>query len=157
MELPQRELGWREWVGLPSLGLPYVKAKVDTGARSSALHAAAIERIGERVRILMHPLQKAKDIEVVCEAPIVDERIVRDSGGHEEPRLVIRTDLLLGGESRSIELTLTNRESMGFRMLLGRTAMSGCAVLPAASYLTAPAPTPEALKMAYPAYRLETT
>ena len=150
-----RRVGWREWVGLPALGLPLIKAKVDTGARTSALHAANVERSGDRVVLQMHPLQRNTDLLVTCEAEIIDERVVRDSGGHEEPRLVIATDLVIAGKARRIEVTLTNRENMGFRMLLGRTAMRGLVVDPRASYLTQPPPEPAALKAAYPAYRLD--
>ena len=150
-----RLIGWREWVALPDLGLGYIKAKVDTGARTSALHAAGVERSGDRVAIRMRPLQRGSDIVIATEAEVIDERIVRDSGGHEEPRLVIRTTLLIGGDTREIEVTLTNRENMGFRMLLGRTAMRGLAVDPRASYLSQPPPAPLALKAAYPTYRLD--
>lgn len=150
-------LGWREWVSLPELGVPLVKAKVDTGARTSALHAARIERIGARVVIELHPLQRALDVTVTCEAKVIDERVVRDSGGHEEPRLVIRTPLVVGAgadaRAREIEITLTNRENMGFRMLIGRTAMGDALVAPGASYLTRAAPDEAALHAAYPDYR----
>ncbi len=121
------ELGWREWVRLPELGIELLKAKIDTGARTSALHAfeVHIEAVGgaDEVFFQMHPDQKSLDRVVQCRAPLVDTREVRDSGGHVESRHVIETTLLLGGEEKRIEVTLTDRDSMGFRMLVGRTAL----------------------------------
>ena len=133
-------LGWREWVSLPDLGLHWIKAKVDTGARTSAIHAFALrtyERDGqERVEFRMHPNQKDNDTVVVCDAAVVDKRIVSDSGGHKEERLVIETTLVIGGHSWPIEATLTARDDMLFRMLLGRTAIKRRAVVnPARSYV----------------------
>jgi hypothetical protein len=125
----QTILGWREWVGLPALRLPLIKAKVDTGARTSTLHAFYVETFRFRgegyVRFGVHPLQGRSDVEVHCEAQIVDRRAVSDSGGHRERRYVIRTPLEIGGRLWPIDLTLTNRENMLFRMLLGRTAIAG--------------------------------
>ncbi len=156
-EPDRRPVGWREWVMLPELGLTHIKAKVDTGARTSALHAARVERVGDRVMLLMHPLQRRLDLAVACEATVIDERVVRDSGGHEEPRLVIRTALVIGTETRNVEVTLTNRDNMGFRMLIGRTAMSGLLVDPARSYLTAAPPSADMLDAAYQKPELDAT
>ena len=132
-------LGWREWLTLPSLGLT-VKAKVDTGARTSALHTFGVdtfEKDGELwVRFKMHPLQYSSDEEITCEAKVVDRRPVTDSGGHKEDRYIIETQLECAGSSWPIEISLTSRDSMRFRMLLGRTAMKGRAIVdPQKSYL----------------------
>ena len=120
-------IGWREWLVLPDLGVGAIKAKIDTGARTSALHAHRIERYrlggAPWVRFWLHPLQKCAAPDLVCDAAIVDQRRVSDSGGHQEQRLVIATQVEIGGQCWAIEMTLTNRETMLFRMLLGRTAM----------------------------------
>ena len=133
-------LGWREWVSLPELGIESIKAKVDTGARSSALHTFELEPFSEdgiaKVRFSIHPYQHDLSVVRECVANLADERNVTDSGGHTELRPVISTPICLGGITKQIEITLTNRENMKFRMLLGRTAMHGdFSVDPAGSYL----------------------
>ena len=126
-------LGWREWVDLPELGLASIKAKVDTGARTSALHAFEVRQFDaggrRKVEFRMHPRQKDTDTVVVCRADVIDERVVRDSGGHAEKRWVIETPVTIGGETWPIEITLTARDDMLFRMLLGRTAIRKRAVV----------------------------
>ena len=133
-------VGWREWLALPDLGLPAIKAKIDTGAKTSALHAFKVEPFEQdglaSVRFWMHPLQKRDDVVVECTAPLLEQRDVTDSGGHREKRYVVRTRLQLAGSSYPIELTLTNRDTMQFRMLLGRQAMASRVVVdPAKSFL----------------------
>jgi len=121
-------IGWREWVSLPELGIPAIKAKVDTGARTSAIHAFDIERINKKggedwLAFSIQPIQRNDSIVVRAEAPLVDVRTVTDSGGHKADRFFIETLLKVGPHERRIEMTLTRRHDMLFRMLLGRTAM----------------------------------
>lgn len=132
-------LGWREWVELPALGVPRLKAKVDTGARTSALHAFRIrtfERDGvEMVEFKVHPEQRRRHPEITCTAPIHDRRSVASSNGQSEDRIVIRTRIEIADRSWPIEVTLSNRDQMGFRMLLGREALRGRATVdPGRSY-----------------------
>lgn len=120
-------LGWEEWVSLPDLGLPAIKAKVDTGAKTSALHAHHIEPFGSpaapMVRFAVHPRPGRTDIEITCSARVVGRRVVTSSNGEQENRYVIRTRLSVGGRDWPIEVTLSNRETMSYRMLLGREAI----------------------------------
>ena len=133
-------VGWREWVSLPGLGVPWIKAKVDTGARTSALHAfdlEELERDGERwVRYSVHPWQGSDEGAVACESRVVDRREVRSSSGHAEERYVVQLDVSMGGQVVDAEVTLSKRDEMGFRMLVGREALcQGFLVDPSGSYL----------------------
>jgi hypothetical protein len=133
-------IGWREWGLLPGIGQEKIKIKIDTGAKTSCLHAFKIkpfQRKGVKwIRIWLHPEQDSPR-ELVCEFPVFDRRKVTDSGGHTQLRYVIRTELCLGPHNLEIELTLTNRDNMKFRMLLGRRALDGRFIVdPSASYLT---------------------
>ncbi len=120
-------IGWREWIGLPDLPIRSVKAKIDSGARSSSLHAFLIEpfeRDGASwVRFDVHPRQRNDRLIRHCEAIVLDRRKVRSSNGLVSDRFVIRTTLDWKGHRYPIELTLANRDAMGFRMLLGREAL----------------------------------
>ncbi len=132
--------GWREWVGLPDLDVDRIKAKVDTGARTSALHAFDVRPFMEsgqqRVEFRMHPKQRDTNTEKLCVANVADQRTVTDSGGHSEKRWVISTSLSIGDHTWPIEMTLTSRADMKFRMLLGRTALKDRALVhSSASYL----------------------
>lgn len=136
---PRFLLGWREWLQLPDLDVPGIKVKVDTGARSSALHTANYEVYetpeGERVRFILHPI-KGRSIERECDAAVLCRKDVKDSGGHGEWRPFIRTTATIGMFSWPIDISLTNREGMRFRMLLGRQALKGFFVVdPQFSYL----------------------
>jgi hypothetical protein len=139
MEPPLR-LGWREWCVLPDLGIPAIKTKVDTGAKTSALHTFKLMPFREGgidyIRFFVHPLQKNGNVVRECVARIKEERQVTDSGGHKELRFIIETRVLIGNITRRVEMSLTNRDTMRFRMLLGRRAMTGNTVVdPAKSYL----------------------
>ena len=117
-------MGWREWIALPDLGIPAVKAKIDTGTRTSALHTFHLDpyRSGGslRVRFAIHPLQRRTDIVIRCDTDVVNHRSVRDSGGRSEMRYVIATALVVGDVRRQVEVKLTSREDMLFRLDLIR-------------------------------------
>ena len=138
--LPATVAGWREWIALPDLDVPWVKAKLDTGARSSSIHAFDIEEL-ERdgvpsVSFAIHPWQRSDVDTVRSELPIADRRVIRSSTGHEEERLVVRTRITVVGHDLDAELTLANRDEMGFRMLVGREALRGRLLVdPGRSYL----------------------
>lgn len=142
------EVGWEEWLALPELGLPALKVKVDTGARTSAIHAFTVQPFGTaenpKVRFGIHPIPERPEIEVYCSAPVVDRREVTSSNGQSELRYVIETPIEIGGEIWPIHITLTNRENMSYRMLLGRQALEekvtgrSVSVRPGASCLQGP-------------------
>jgi len=125
----KRNVGWREWVALPSLDTDWIKAKVDTGARSSSLHADDIEIIdgpeGQIVEFSISPWQRSSMDTVRVKAPLLDWRSVRSSSGESEERPTILTPVRVRKRNVKIELTLSNRDQMGFRMLLGREALRG--------------------------------
>ncbi|NRS89789.1 ribosomal protein S6--L-glutamate ligase [Flavobacterium sp. 7E] len=146
-------LGSEEWCSFPELGIPTIKARVDSGAKTSALHAINIapfiKNESNWVRFDINPIQNNLKTVIHCEAPLIDKRIVKSSSGFREQRYVIQTNLKIGEGSWPIEMTLTNRDSMGFRMLLGREAMSGRVLVdPEEKYLLGQ-PTPESLKELY--------
>ena len=139
-------VGWREWVTLPGAGVPWIKAKIDTGARTSSLHAFDVEEFrrddgADAVRFGVRPWQDSDEDAVVVECPVHDRRTVRSSSGHTEERVVVLMDVTLHGRMMSAEITLTNRDEMGFRMLIGREALrQGFSVDPARSFLGGRAP-----------------
>jgi ribosomal protein S6--L-glutamate ligase len=126
-------VGWREFCALPTLGIPAIKAKIDTGARTSALHTSKIKPFTknnqEFVTFLVHPVRLHPEIEITCTAKVSDKRLVKNSGGIGEMRYVIITTLCINNITQEIELTLTNREQMKFRMLLGREALKQFAII----------------------------
>lgn len=153
--VPPATIGWREWVALPALGVARVKAKIDTGARSSALHAVHVTRFMNDavpfVRFAVHPDQRTTSEETLAEARVLDERTVRSSSGHASQRYVIETQLELGEAVWTIELTLTPRPDMGFRMLIGREAVRGRFLVdPGRSFLLSQARTTSARRRANP-------
>jgi hypothetical protein len=124
---PLPAIGWREWVALPDLGIAGIKAKIDTGARSSAIHAFEVETFQVQgqcwVRFKVHPLQRDSLFAVAAAAPLADQRLIRNSGGQVQLRALVETSLKIGDQIWPIELSLTNRDVMGFRLLLGRQAI----------------------------------
>ena len=137
--------GWREWVSLPDAGIDWRKAKIDTGARTSSLHAFHIEefeREGEEwVRFRVKPWQESQEDTTVVECPVFDRRRVRSSSGHAQQRIVVSLAIRLVDQTIVSEVTLSNRDEMGFRMLIGREALRrGFVVDPARSFLGGRAP-----------------
>lgn len=132
-KIPKKIIGWKEWFSLDSIGLPAIKGKIDTGAKTSSLHAFNIENFYiedvEYVKFDIHPLQKNKQLFRSCIARVIDQRMVSDSSGKKEKRFVIKSDIRIGGVKFRIELTLTNRDTMAFRMLLGREAIKQAKML----------------------------
>lgn len=126
-------VGWKEWVSLPELGLPAIKAKIDTGAATSSIHAYNISYVmkdGKKfVEYELHPLQKNKKVIVKCVSPLIEYRKVRSSSGKLQTRPVIRTTIKIANFTWEIDLNLTNRDSMGMRMLIGREALSSRALV----------------------------
>ncbi len=120
-------VGWREWVSLPQAGVEWVKAKIDTGARSSAIHAFDLEPFdqdgAEWVRFSIHPWQKSDEDHVELSLPVLDRREVRSSNGQVEQRYAVALDVALAGRTITTVMTLSNRDEMGFRMLIGREAL----------------------------------
>lgn len=142
-------IGWREWLALPELGVDSVKAKIDTGARTSSLHAFDVEPYSEggvaRVRFVLHPFQRDLETTIEASAPLLEERWIRSSNGKRSLRPVISTTVRVGEISWPIEITLVRRDLMGFRMLLGREAVRNRFIVhPGRSYLTRPKPAADA-------------
>lgn len=137
--------GWREWVSLPDLGVDWIKAKIDTGARTSSLHAFDINEFDREgkpwVRFRVKPWQDSQEDAVVVECPVHDRRAVRSSSGHAQQRIVVRLRIRLVDRESLAEVTLSNRDEMGFRMLIGREALRrGYIIDPARSFLGGRAP-----------------
>jgi hypothetical protein len=133
-------IGWREWVALPEWNVDYLKAKIDTGARTSSLHAFGLEwfDVGGApwVRFEVHPWQRSIEDSLVAEAPVIATRDVRSSSGEIDHRPVVRSQVTLAGLTVTAEITLTRRDEMGFRMLVGREALRRRFVVdPGISYL----------------------
>ncbi|MEO1524654.1 MAG: RimK/LysX family protein [Planctomycetota bacterium] len=126
---PLSIIGWREWVSLPDLGIPFIKSKVDTGAKSSSLHALEVETHlrdeTEFVRFVVPPYQRSERGAVTCDLPLHDRRVVRSSSGEAAERFVIRTTVKWKGRAWLVDVTLADRTKMAFRMLLGRETLRG--------------------------------
>jgi len=141
MKKIKKTIGWKEWFALDCLSLPAIKGKIDTGAKTSSLHAFNIESFYienvEYVQFDIHPLQKNKNLVRTCVERVIDRRMVSDSGGRKEKRFVIKSDLRIGESKVRIELTLANRDTMAFRMLLGREAIKQAKMMvdPSKSFL----------------------
>jgi ribosomal protein S6--L-glutamate ligase len=146
-------IGWEEWCGLPNLHLPAIKAKIDTGAKTSALHAFNIESFHRHgspwVSFCVYPLQRNKEVYKTCRAEVIDQRMVMNSGGHRENRFVIKTPLVLGDQQWDIEMTLSNRDPLSFRMLLGREALNGHVIIDPMKSMRQGKPSIKVLKQVY--------
>ena len=129
MRKDKKLIGNQEWCALPELGILAIKARVDSGAKTSSVHAFNITTFVkdnlEWVSFEVHPVQRNDKILMRCECPVVDRRDVKSSSGESETRYVINTPISLDGQVWDIEMTLTDRDAMGYRMLLGREAMHG--------------------------------
>lgn len=126
-------MGWQEWCALPQLHIPAIKVKLDTGAKTSALHAwdvKPVQRHGEHyIHFIVHPLQRNMQLTQICHAKLIDHRVFISSNGQKEWRYVISTSITLGIRSFEIEISLTNRDTMAFRMILGRDALKGQVII----------------------------
>ncbi len=148
---PKTIIGWEEWCELPDLGLPAIKAKIDTGAKTSAIHAFDIETFTEDgnkfVRFKIHPIQGSRRIKRECVAPLIDQRTITSSNGEREKRYVILTPIIMGSLRIKAELTLTSRHKMRFRMLLGREALRKAKLVvdPSKTFLLGKTKSPETL------------
>lgn len=153
MNKTKKTIGWKEWFGLDCLSLPAIKGKIDTGAKTSSLHAFNIENFYiedvEYVKFDIHPLQKNKKLVRTCVSRVIDQRMVSDSGGKKEKRFVIKSDLKIGEKKFRIEITLANRDTMAFRMLLGREAIKQAKMMvdPSKSFLQGKPKRKEILKL----------
>ncbi|MFC3193907.1 ATP-dependent zinc protease [Marinicella sediminis] len=134
------QVGWKEYAVLPELGVDRIHVKIDTGAKTSAIHSSkhkVFSRDGQQwVRFVLAPYQDDDDTTIECECPVKDQRTVTSSNGHKSERIVIETQMIMGHIERKIEVTLVCRRKMKFRMLLGRQAMKNMAVHPDRSHLT---------------------
>ncbi|WP_395375919.1 ATP-dependent zinc protease [Marinicella sp. W31] len=134
------DIGWKEWVSLPQLKISLIKAKIDTGAKTSALHTYQYETFDKNgvhwIRFWIHPKQNDSSYSVECESEILDKRSVTNSGGITEERYVIRSIVVMGNQSWPIEITLANRDTMRHRMLLGREALQNLRIIPSKMHVT---------------------
>jgi len=151
---PLLSIGWNEWCALPHLNIPAIKAKIDTGAKTSALHAFNIHTFYNQgqayVQFDIHPLQRNQKKSITCCAPVADQRYIMSSNGHKEHRLVIETTLALSNKQWPIELTLSNRDPLKFRMLLGRQALENQVIIDPAHSLKLGRLNLSTLKSLYP-------
>lgn len=134
------QVGWKEYAALPGLGIDRIHVKIDTGAKTSAIHAVKHKLYKKEnqhwVKAHLAPYQDDDDTLVICDLPVKDQRVVTSSNGHKSERIVVETKLVIGGTERMIELTLSSRDTLKFRMLLGRQAMQNLVVIPSQAHLT---------------------